>query len=41
MNCPGHIQLFNTDVRSYRDLPLRTASSVPAIATNLLARCTA
>ena len=23
MNCPGHIQLFNTDVRSYRDLPLR------------------
>jgi threonyl-tRNA synthetase len=23
MNCPGHIQLFNTTVRSYRDLPLR------------------
>ena len=23
MNCPGHILLFNTDVRSYRDLPLR------------------
>jgi threonyl-tRNA synthetase len=23
MNCPGHIQLFNTGVRSYRDLPLR------------------
>jgi len=23
MNCPGHVQLFNTDVRSYRDLPLR------------------
>jgi threonyl-tRNA synthetase len=23
MNCPGHIQLFNTDVRSYRELPLR------------------
>lgn len=23
MNCPGHIQLFNSTVRSYRDLPLR------------------
>src|SRR5476649_567755 len=23
MNCPGHVQVFNTDVRSYRDLPLR------------------
>ena len=23
MNCPGHIQLFNADLRSYRDLPLR------------------
>jgi len=23
MNCPGHVQIFNTDVRSYRDLPLR------------------
>lgn len=23
MNCPGHVQLFNTGVRSYRDLPLR------------------
>ena len=23
MNCPGHIQIFNTDLRSYRDLPLR------------------
>lgn len=23
MNCPGHIQLFNNTVRSYRDLPLR------------------
>jgi threonyl-tRNA synthetase len=23
MNCPGHIQIFNADLRSYRDLPLR------------------
>ena len=23
MNCPGHIQIFNTGIRSYRDLPLR------------------
>jgi threonyl-tRNA synthetase len=23
MNCPGHIQVFNTGLRSYRDLPLR------------------
>ena len=23
MNCPGHIQIFNTGLRSYRDLPLR------------------
>lgn len=23
MNCPGHIQIFNSEVRSYRDLPLR------------------
>ena len=23
MNCPGHIQLFNSNLRSYRDLPLR------------------
>ena len=23
MNCPGHIQLFNSSLRSYRDLPLR------------------
>jgi threonyl-tRNA synthetase len=23
MNCPGHIQLFNHGLRSYRDLPLR------------------
>ncbi|MBK7767503.1 MAG: threonine--tRNA ligase [Sulfuritalea sp.] len=23
MNCPGHVQIFNMGVRSYRDLPLR------------------
>lgn len=23
MNCPGHIQIFNSKLRSYRDLPLR------------------
>lgn len=25
MNCPGHIQIFNSKLRSYRDLPLRIA----------------
>jgi len=25
MNCPGHIQIFNSDLHSYRDLPLRLA----------------
>lgn len=25
MNCPGHIQIFNQGVKSYRDLPLRFA----------------
>ena len=23
MNCPGHVQIFNSNLRSYRDLPLR------------------
>ncbi len=23
MNCPGHVEIFNSDLRSYRDLPLR------------------
>jgi threonyl-tRNA synthetase len=23
MNCPGHIQIYNSNLRSYRDLPLR------------------
>jgi threonyl-tRNA synthetase len=25
MNCPGHVQIFNTGLKSYRDLPLRLA----------------
>ncbi len=25
MNCPGHVQVFNQGLRSYRDLPLRLA----------------
>ncbi|MEK9777537.1 MAG: threonine--tRNA ligase [Methylophilaceae bacterium] len=25
MNCPGHVQIFNSDLHSYRDLPLRLA----------------
>jgi len=25
MNCPGHIQIFNQGIKSYRDLPLRIA----------------
>ena len=25
MNCPGHVQVFKSDLRSYRDLPLRLA----------------
>ena len=25
MNCPGHVQIFNHDLRSYRELPLRVA----------------
>jgi threonyl-tRNA synthetase len=25
MNCPGHVQIFRTGLRSYRDLPLRMA----------------
>ena len=25
MNCPGHVQVFNSGMRSYRDLPMRLA----------------
>jgi threonyl-tRNA synthetase len=40
MNCPGHVQIFNHGLRSYRDLPLRLPSSARAIATSRRARCT-
>ncbi|HAI36184.1 MAG TPA: threonine--tRNA ligase, partial [Alcanivorax sp.] len=23
MNCPGHVQIFNQGIKSYRDLPIR------------------
>src|SRR4029078_3618103 len=29
MNCPGHMLLFATEVRSYRDLPLRLHEQTP------------
>ena len=25
MNCPGHVQIFNQGLKSYRDLPIRMA----------------
>ena len=25
MNCPGHVQIFNQGLKSYRDLPLKMA----------------
>lgn len=41
MNCPGHIQIFNTGLRSYRDLPYVMANLARAIAASLPAPCTA
>jgi threonyl-tRNA synthetase len=29
MNCPGHMLLFGSELRSYRDLPLRYAEAAP------------
>ena len=29
MNCPGHMLVFSSDVRSYRDLPLRFHEQTP------------
>ena len=29
MNCPGHMLLFRSDLRSYRELPLRYAEAAP------------
>ena len=41
MNCPGHMLLFGTQLRSYRDLPLRFAEARPCTATSSPARSTA
>ena len=41
MNCPCHVQIFRQGVKSYRDLPLRMASSARACVMNPQARCTA
>jgi threonyl-tRNA synthetase len=40
MNCPCHVQVYNQGLKSYRDLPLRLASSGPATATSPRAPCT-
>ena len=29
MNCPGHMLLFGSEVRSYRDLPIRYHEQTP------------
>ena len=29
MNCPGHMLLFGSRLRSYRDLPIRYAEAAP------------
>jgi threonyl-tRNA synthetase len=45
MNCPGHIQIFNLGLKSYRDLPLRIAEfgscfrNEPSGALHGLMRC--
>ena len=39
MNCPGHMLLFGSDLRSYRDLPFRYAESSTLHATSAPARC--
>ena len=42
MNRPGHVQIFNAGLHSYRELPLRYGeSSASATATSRPARCTA
>ena len=41
MNCPHHCAIFAWKPRSYKDLPLRTPSSAPSIATNRAASSTA
>ena len=39
MNCPCHVQIYNRDLHSYRDLPYGWLNSVPAIAMRRAARC--
>ena len=41
MNCPGHVQIFKQGLRSYRELPVRLASSARCTATSPPERCTA
>jgi threonyl-tRNA synthetase len=41
MNCPGSVLVYASKSRSYRDLPLRLASSASSIATRSAAPCTA
>ena len=41
MNCPGHVQIFNQGLRSYRDLPLRFAEFGKVHRNEPRARCTA
>ncbi len=41
MNCPGHMLLFGSQLRSYRDLPIRYAEAPRCTATSSPGRCTA
>jgi threonyl-tRNA synthetase len=41
MNCPGHVQIFNSNMRSTATCRCATASSASATATSRRARCTA
>ena len=41
MNCPGHMLLFGSGLRSYRDLPLRYAESSTLHRNERAGRCTA
>ena len=41
MNCPFHLLIYKSRVRSYRELPIRWAELGTVIATSAPARCTA
>ena len=41
MNCPGHMLLFGSRLRSYKDLPMRFAESSTLHRDEKAARCTA